>query len=245
MGVVSGAVANSEGGKVTGIIPYAIFAAGGEKDKGDGKPKSNAIADLLDEKRRGEVRILGHSCPGMLLSVFWNADRSVALLPHNSDGNREYHSRYTCTPALAQIRLLLTRTRQIVVNSMHERKVEMAKRVGAFIGLPGGFGTFEEVRLRQGCDTASLLTGPFQSIRSSKSSPGTNLISIINVRRSLILLLFHPAHLATLFLSTSGAITLFWMNDHSCHPHQRLLILQLTPRSYQQRHSGGFHPARE
>lgn len=27
---------------------------------------------------------------------------------------------------------------------MHERKVEMAKRVGAFIGLPGGFGTFEE-----------------------------------------------------------------------------------------------------
>lgn len=29
---------------------------------------------------------------------------------------------------------------------MHERKVEMAKRVGGFIGLPGGFGTFEEVK---------------------------------------------------------------------------------------------------
>jgi len=29
---------------------------------------------------------------------------------------------------------------------MHERKVEMAKRVGAFVGLPGGFGTFDEVR---------------------------------------------------------------------------------------------------
>ena len=28
---------------------------------------------------------------------------------------------------------------------MHERKVEMAKRVGAFVGLPGGFGSFEEV----------------------------------------------------------------------------------------------------
>jgi predicted Rossmann-fold nucleotide-binding protein len=28
---------------------------------------------------------------------------------------------------------------------MHERKVEMAKRVGAFVGLPGGYGTFEEV----------------------------------------------------------------------------------------------------
>jgi len=28
---------------------------------------------------------------------------------------------------------------------MHERKVEMAQRVQGFIGLPGGFGTFEEV----------------------------------------------------------------------------------------------------
>jgi uncharacterized protein (TIGR00730 family) len=28
---------------------------------------------------------------------------------------------------------------------MHERKVEMAKRSDGFIGLPGGFGTFEEV----------------------------------------------------------------------------------------------------
>jgi len=28
---------------------------------------------------------------------------------------------------------------------MHERKLEMAKRVGGFVGLPGGYGTFEEV----------------------------------------------------------------------------------------------------
>ncbi|KAF7304936.1 hypothetical protein MKEN_01207900 [Mycena kentingensis (nom. inval.)] len=33
----------------------------------------------------------------------------------------------------------------IVVDSMHERKVEMAKRSCGFVGLPGGFGTFEEV----------------------------------------------------------------------------------------------------
>jgi len=33
----------------------------------------------------------------------------------------------------------------IIVNSMHERKVEMAKRACGFLGLPGGFGTFEEV----------------------------------------------------------------------------------------------------
>ncbi|KAF5379889.1 hypothetical protein D9757_007191 [Collybiopsis confluens] len=35
--------------------------------------------------------------------------------------------------------------RTILVGSMHERKVEMAKRSCAFVGLPGGFGTFEEV----------------------------------------------------------------------------------------------------
>jgi uncharacterized protein (TIGR00730 family) len=28
---------------------------------------------------------------------------------------------------------------------MHERKVEMARRAGGFIALPGGFGTFEEL----------------------------------------------------------------------------------------------------
>lgn len=33
----------------------------------------------------------------------------------------------------------------IVVNSMHERKLEMAKRSSGFIALPGGYGTFEEV----------------------------------------------------------------------------------------------------
>jgi predicted Rossmann-fold nucleotide-binding protein len=34
----------------------------------------------------------------------------------------------------------------VLVSSMHERKMTMATRSGAFIGLPGGFGTFEEVR---------------------------------------------------------------------------------------------------
>ncbi|KAH7927056.1 hypothetical protein BV22DRAFT_1127646 [Leucogyrophana mollusca] len=91
MGVISGSVIDS-GGKATGIIPYAIYAAGGEKDKGDGTVKSATVAEALNEKRRGEVE-----------------------------------------------------TASIVVNSMHERKVEMAKRVGGFVGLPGGFGTFEEI----------------------------------------------------------------------------------------------------
>ncbi|KAH8991513.1 hypothetical protein EDB92DRAFT_1945854 [Lactarius akahatsu] len=33
----------------------------------------------------------------------------------------------------------------VVVDSMHERKVEMVRRVCGFIGLPGGYGTFEEI----------------------------------------------------------------------------------------------------
>ncbi|KAJ7792130.1 hypothetical protein B0H14DRAFT_2470381 [Mycena olivaceomarginata] len=38
------------------------------------------------------------------------------------------------------------RVETIVVNSMSDRKNEMAKRVSGFFGLPGGFGTLDEVR---------------------------------------------------------------------------------------------------
>ncbi|KAF9483869.1 hypothetical protein BDN70DRAFT_873261 [Pholiota conissans] len=85
MGVVSGSVLE-KGGKVIGVIPQAMIAAGGEKDKlEDGSPRA-----VLEELGREAVET-------------------------------------------------------ILVESMHERKVEMAKRVNGFIGLPGGFGTFEEV----------------------------------------------------------------------------------------------------
>ncbi|KAJ7836606.1 hypothetical protein B0H13DRAFT_1626553 [Mycena leptocephala] len=36
-------------------------------------------------------------------------------------------------------------TARIVVNSMNDRKTEMAKRVDGFFGLPGGFGTLDEI----------------------------------------------------------------------------------------------------
>ncbi|KAJ7158349.1 hypothetical protein C8R43DRAFT_364531 [Mycena crocata] len=84
MGVVSGAVLE-RGGKVTGIVPYAMVAAGGEEEKGD-----SPLNVKLNETGREKIE-------------------------------------------------------HIVVDSMHQRKVEMAKRVSGFFGLPGGFGTFEEV----------------------------------------------------------------------------------------------------
>ncbi|TFK76570.1 hypothetical protein BDN72DRAFT_831155 [Pluteus cervinus] len=83
MGVVSTTVSEA-GGKVTGVIPFAMVRAGGEKE-------------------------------------------SVG-------------SPWTVTPGEA-----IDNVESIVVGSMHERKVEMAKRVSAFAALPGGYGTFEEV----------------------------------------------------------------------------------------------------
>jgi len=80
MGVVSAAVLERNG-QVTGIVPAAMVAAGGE----------GGAADV-----------------------------------HLNEPGRE-------------------KIENIVVGSMHERKVEMARRVAGFIGLPGGFGTFEEI----------------------------------------------------------------------------------------------------
>ncbi|KAK7035781.1 hypothetical protein R3P38DRAFT_605976 [Favolaschia claudopus] len=80
MGAVSSAVLERNG-QVTGIVPSAMVAAGGEGGSRDVR---------IDEPGREKIE-------------------------------------------------------NIVVESMHERKVQMARRVGAFIGLPGGFGTFEEV----------------------------------------------------------------------------------------------------
>ncbi|THV07995.1 hypothetical protein K435DRAFT_772314 [Dendrothele bispora CBS 962.96] len=90
MGAVSNAVLSS-GGKITGVIPSAMVAAGGEEEKGESSIKSIPV--------------------------------NPAQVTLESTDNAEW----------------------IITNSMHERKVEMAKRACGFIGLPGGFGTFEEV----------------------------------------------------------------------------------------------------
>jgi len=86
MGVVSGTVLEC-GGKVTGVVPYAMVISGGEREKGDSE---KGLKVELKEKGREAIET-------------------------------------------------------VVVQSMHDRKVEMARRADGFIGLPGGFGTFEEV----------------------------------------------------------------------------------------------------
>ncbi|KAK7049385.1 hypothetical protein VNI00_005986 [Paramarasmius palmivorus] len=94
MGAVSRAVLDA-GGHVTGILPYAMVAAGGEGEKVR-QPKEESVG---------------------------GGDGSVMVDVEPDDEHLE----------------------TIVVDSMHTRKVEMAKRSCGFIGLPGGFGTFEEV----------------------------------------------------------------------------------------------------
>ncbi|PBK71187.1 hypothetical protein ARMSODRAFT_954959 [Armillaria solidipes] len=86
MGAVSKAVAEN-GGKVTGIVPFAMVAGGGEGSKSD--------------------------------------PTTLVVIPNGSGKNDQVET--------------------IIVESMHERKVEMARRVGGFVALPGGYGTFEEV----------------------------------------------------------------------------------------------------
>ncbi|KAJ7254811.1 hypothetical protein C8J57DRAFT_1076033, partial [Mycena rebaudengoi] len=83
MGLVSASVLKA-GGRVTGIVPYAISVAGGE-----GRGTAPWVKDAWKE---------GHA-----------------------------------------------RRNTIVVDSMSDRKAEMAKRVEACFGLPGGFGTLDEI----------------------------------------------------------------------------------------------------
>jgi hypothetical protein len=57
MGIVSGAVLE-HGGHVTGVVPFAMVAAGGEGDKADGTTTTPSVAYLLNEKGREKVSVL-------------------------------------------------------------------------------------------------------------------------------------------------------------------------------------------
>ena len=128
MGAVSGAVLDA-GGEVTGVVPYAMVAAGGEVDLTQGK---RGPAVLLKEKGRERVRSskTRSSFRSSFLSYFVHVGRNGRS---SVRGSGHIHG--------ALILFILCK---VVVNTMHERKTEMAKRSDSFIALPGGFGTFEE-----------------------------------------------------------------------------------------------------
>lgn len=54
MGIVSKSCLDA-GGQVTGVMPYAMVMAGGEKEKTGSPEKSNEIHDALNERRVSSI----------------------------------------------------------------------------------------------------------------------------------------------------------------------------------------------
>ena len=76
MGVVSGAALEA-GGKVTGIIPYAMIVAGGEKEAVTGQPLSKEAAEaLFDGRNRPNVC----ACHVLTYCSYWTLTLTVILI---------------------------------------------------------------------------------------------------------------------------------------------------------------------
>ena len=83
---------------------------------------------------RGSTVIYGGGKVGLMGTVADAAlaagGRVVGIIPHGLEQREVAHR------GLSEL---------IVVNSMHERKQKMAERADAFVALPGGYGTLEEI----------------------------------------------------------------------------------------------------
>lgn len=83
---------------------------------------------------RGQTVVFGGGGTGMMGALADGAleagGRVVGVLP------RAFHSPALAHPGLSELEL---------VDSMHARKARMAERAEAFVALPGGFGTLEEL----------------------------------------------------------------------------------------------------
>jgi uncharacterized protein (TIGR00730 family) len=84
--------------------------------------------------RRGLTLVYGGASVGLMgavaNAVLANGGRAVGVLPRHLQQREIGHQ------GLAEL---------LLVDSMHERKALMAERADAFIALPGGFGTFDEL----------------------------------------------------------------------------------------------------
>jgi len=100
------------------------------------RPEFLAAATALGEElaRRKLTLVYGGASVGLMGAVadaaLAGGGRAVGVLPVTLQQREIGHA------GLHELHL---------VNSMHERKALMAKRADAFIALPGGFGTFEEL----------------------------------------------------------------------------------------------------
>jgi len=83
---------------------------------------------------RGSTLIYGGGKVGLMGTVadatLAGGGRVVGIIPHGLEQREVAHRGVT---------------ELVVVNSMHERKKQMAERADAFVALPGGYGTLEEI----------------------------------------------------------------------------------------------------
>ncbi len=83
---------------------------------------------------RGSTLIYGGGNVGLMGTVadatLAGGGRVVGIIPHGLEKREVAHRGVT---------------ELVVVNSMHERKKQMAERADAFVALPGGYGTMEEI----------------------------------------------------------------------------------------------------
>jgi hypothetical protein len=86
-----------------------------------------------------------------------------------------------------------------VVESMHERKARMAERSDAFLALPGGFGTFEEV----------FETLAWRQLRIHRKPCG--LLNVAGYYDGLLAMLDHAV--AEGFLRPENRALLIWESD--------------------------------
>lgn len=84
---------------------------------------------------RNIALIYGGGCHGLMGQVargcFENGGHTTGIIP-------QFMNKLDLNPPIYE-------TERVVVETMHERKKLMAERTDAFIALPGGIGTFEEI----------------------------------------------------------------------------------------------------
>lgn len=93
------------------------------------------------------ARLLGETLARRNLTLVYGGG-NVGMMGALADSVLQYGGRVTgvITQKLVKLELShLNLTELIVVETMHERKSIMAERASAFIALPGGFGTLEEI----------------------------------------------------------------------------------------------------
>ena len=105
----------------------------GSSPGADPKFKETAAALGKEIALRGWELIYGGSDLGLMgvvaQSTVDNGGRVIGVMPKIFDGKVDH-------PPLSELH---------IVESMHERKAMMNEMADAFIALPGGFGTFEEI----------------------------------------------------------------------------------------------------